>query len=85
MCYVTAHDKQKPTYVDDVNSGGGREIIENETTASLQALVVTLNFIDCWIKHFHHIYEVRSEMYNKAMKNLYKQIPSIKSKPLSQD
>ena len=32
---------------------------------------------------FHHNYEVRWKMYNKAMENLFKKIPTMRSKPLS--
>ena len=35
MCYITAHDKKQPTYVDDASSGGGRIIPNNATTALL--------------------------------------------------
>ena len=35
ICYITAHDKLLPTYVDDASSGGGREITKNTTTAAL--------------------------------------------------
>ena len=36
MCYITEHDKQKPTYVDKKRSGGGRAIPKNTTTATLE-------------------------------------------------
>ena len=36
MCYITAHDKQQPTYVDDATSGGGRAIPKNTTTVALE-------------------------------------------------
>ena len=52
MCYITSHDSQQPTYVDDASSGGGREITKNATTAALKLLGTTLNNIDCLIKHF---------------------------------
>ena len=29
MCYITAHDKILPIYVDDTGSGGGRAITKN--------------------------------------------------------
>ena len=32
ICYIIAHDKQQPTYVDDEISGGGRPIPKNKTT-----------------------------------------------------
>ena len=56
MYYITAHYKQQPRYVDDASSGGGRAIPKNATTAALESLGATLNFIDCWLKHCHHNY-----------------------------
>ena len=85
MCYITAHYKEQPTYVDDASSGGGREIPKNATTVELESLGATLNFIDCWLKLFHNNYKVRSKMYHEGMKTLFKQKPNIKSKPFSQD
>ena len=35
MWYIRAHDKQKPTYVDDAGSGGGISIPKNATTAAI--------------------------------------------------
>ena len=84
MCYITAHDSQQPTYVDNASSCGGREISKNETTAALKPLGETLNFIDCWIKHFQQNYQEIFEMCHEAMIELFKQIPTMKSKPLSQ-
>ena len=52
MCYITAHYKEQPTYVDDASSGGGRSIAKNATTVPLQSIGATLNFIDCLLKHF---------------------------------
>ena len=44
MCCITAHDKQQPTYVDDLISVGGIAMPKNETTAALQSLDATLFF-----------------------------------------
>ena len=85
MCSITAHEKQQPTYLDDAKSGSSREIPKNATTASLKQLGATLNFIDCWLKHFRHNYQVILIMYHEIMINLFKQIPTMKSKQLSQD
>ena len=43
----------------------------------------TSNFIDIWLKLLEDNYEIRSGMYNKATKDMFKQIPTIMSKPLS--
>ena len=84
MCSVTAHDSQQPTYVDDASISGGRSMHNNETTKALKSLGVTLNFIDCWFKHFQHNYQVILIIYHEAMIELFKQIPTMKSRPLSQ-
>ena len=75
MCYITAHDKLLPTYVDYESSGGDIVIPKNETTAKLESLDVTLNFIDCWLKHFHPNFQVKWKMYNEAMKTYLKKYP----------
>ena len=85
MCSITAHDRQQPTFFDDAINDGGRSIPKNATTASLKSLGETLNFIDCWLKQFQHNYQERLEIYHEAMIDLFKQIPTMKSKPLSQD
>ena len=85
VCSITAHDRQQPTYVDDERSSGGRTIPNNERTVALKSLVATLIFIDCWLKHFHHNYQEILIMYHEDIIELFKQIPTIKSKPLSQD
>ena len=58
MYYITANDKLKPKYVDYVSSVWGRAIPKNATTAALESLGGTLNFIDCWLKLFHNNYGV---------------------------
>ena len=63
----------------------GIPIPKNATTEALEALGTTLNFIGFWIKLFDHNYELWYGMSNKSMKKLFKQIPTMKSKPLSQD
>ena len=72
MCYIPVHDKLQPTYVDYASSFGGRTIPKDKTTAVLESLGATLKFIDLWIKLFYNNDEVRSKMYNEAMKNLLK-------------
>ena len=36
MCYITAHDRQKPTHVDDSISVIGIKIPKNEKTEALK-------------------------------------------------
>ena len=83
MCYITAHDKLQPTYVDYARSVGGIAIPNNSTTVALESLGATLHFIDFWIKLFHNNYEVRSKIQHEATKHFFKRIPTNKSKPLS--
>ena len=85
MCSITAHYKQQPTYVENASSGGGRAIPKNATLAELQSLGATLNFIDFWLKNFQHNYQVRLMIYHEAMIKMFKQILTMKQKPLNQD
>ena len=78
MCSIIAHGKQQPTYFYYERSGGGRPITKNETTEALEALCATLNFIDCWLKFFHHNSEERYMLYYEAMKKLFKILPTMK-------
>ena len=43
----------------------------------------TLNFIDIWIKILEENYEIISGMYNKYMKEMFKQISITMNKSLS--
>ena len=52
------------------------------TTEALEALGATLNFIEIWIKLLDHNYELRCGMYNKAMKDMSKTMPTTTTKPL---
>ena len=56
---MVTDDKQQHFYDDEESSIVDRPIPNNTITESLKALVTTLNFIDCWIKIFHHNYEVK--------------------------
>ena len=59
MCSINAHNMQQPTYVDDAISSIGILIPTNSTIATLKSIGATLNFIDCWLKHFQHNYKER--------------------------
>ena len=52
MCYITAHDMQQLTYVDDTSSAGYRKITNNATTAALKPLGATIKFIDFCLIQF---------------------------------
>ena len=55
----------------------------NATTELLEALDATLNFIDIWLILLEYNYEIISRMYNKAMKEMFKTIPTTMFKPIS--
>ena len=60
---------QTTTYIyDDESSDGGRSISKNAASEALETMGATLNFIDCWLKLFHHNYEERYMMYHEATK-----------------
>ena len=46
-------------------------------------MVATLNFIEIWFKLLKKNYELRCGMYNKATKEMFKQIPTTMNKTLS--
>ena len=54
------------------------------TTESLEALGATLNFIEIWLNLLDQNYEVRCGMWNKTMKEMFKQISTTMTKTLSQ-
>ena len=85
MCSINEHDRQQPTYFYDAITAGGREITKNTTTAALKSLGATFNFIDSWLKHYQHNYQEILEMHHESIIELFKQITTMKPKPLSQD
>ena len=54
------------------------------TTESLEALGATFNFIDIWLKLLDKSYDVRRISYITAMKEMFKTIPKMITKPMSQ-
>ena len=85
MCSITSHDTQQHKYVDDAISAGSREIPNNSTTEALKSLCATIKFIHCWLKHLQQTQQEISEMYHEVTIDLFKQIPTMKYNPLSQD
>ena len=83
MCYLVAHDKRQYSYEDKEISLLDSLIPKNATVESLEALGDTLNFIEIWLKMLEDNDEVRSVIYNKAMKEMSKQIPITMIKSLS--
>ena len=68
MCSLVAHDKLQIDYKDDEISIWDRSIHDNSTTKALEALGVTINFIDIWLKLFLENYNARCDAYINAMK-----------------
>ena len=58
-------------------------ITKNATTEALEAMGATLNCIEIWLKLLENNYVVRCRMYNKAMKEMFKQIPTTMIKEIS--
>ena len=50
LCSIVSHDKKQHLHEDEESSIGDRPIPKKTTTESLEALGVTFNFIDVWIK-----------------------------------
>ena len=53
------------------------------TLKALEALGDTLNSVEIWLKLLDHSREVRCEMYNNAMEEIFKQIPITMTKALT--
>ena len=83
MCSLVAHDKIQPAYEDDEISIGDRSIPKNATTKALKALGANLNFHDIWLKLFEDNYDAIFLAYITAIKDMFKQIPQIMTKPLT--
>ena len=84
LCYIVTHDKKQPAYDYDESSIGDRLITKHVTTEALEALVATFNFIDIWLKLLDYNYDARHVEYITDMKEMFKQIPTIMTKPLIQ-
>ena len=53
------------------------------TTESLEALVATIDFIDIWLKLLDNNSDARRLAYSTSTKEIFKQIPTTMTKPLS--
>ena len=85
MCSITSHYRQKSTYVDDTSNAVGRSMPDNATTTALKPLGETLNFNDCWLKQYQQKYQEILIIYHDAIIELFKQVSTMKYKPISQD
>ena len=62
-------------YKDDEISIGDREITDNATTKTLEALGATINFTDIWLKFFRETFNAVCDAYINATKDMFMQIP----------
>ena len=53
------------------------------TTEVLDALGATFNFIEIWLKLLEENYDAMRVAYNTDLKDMFKQIPTTMTKPLS--
>ena len=70
-------------YIYDESSIGDREIPNDETIKTLEALGANINFIDIWLKLLRKNYCARSESYSIAMEEMFNQIPQIFGRALT--
>ena len=75
MCSLVAHDRLQLDYKDYESSIGDREIPNDATIKTLEALGATFNFIDVWLKLLLENYDAICEAYINAMKEMFMQIP----------
>ena len=68
MCSLVKHDKKQPAYEDEERSIGDRLVTKNATTEELEALGVTLSFIDIWLKLLEEHYDARRVAYINKIK-----------------
>ena len=52
------------------------------TKVALEALVDTLSFIEIWLKLLDNNCDARQVAYSTDMKDMFKQIPTMMTKPL---
>ena len=83
MCSVVSHDKIQPAFEDYERSIGDRLITKHGTTESLKKLVATFNFIGIWLKLLEDNYDAIRVACSTAMTDMFKQIPTTMTKPLS--
>ena len=75
MCYLVAHDMLQLNYKYDESSIGDREIPNDATIKTLEALGANFNFIDIWLNFLRENYGARCKAYINAMKLMFRKIP----------
>ena len=77
MCSLVSHDRLQLNYKYYERSVGDREIPDDATIKTLEALGATINFIDVWLKLICENIYARCEVYINAVKLMFMQIPQI--------
>ena len=72
MCYLVDHDRLQLDYKDNESSIGYREIPDDATIKTLEALGDTTNFIEIWLKLLREIFNARYEVYINALKVMFR-------------
>ena len=74
MFSIEAHGIYHPTINDDTGNGDWIPLPSNSTKYALISLVLTLNFIESWIKSFKDNYLHRTTIYCEEIHDLFKNI-----------
>ena len=82
-CVLQLYMIEKPAHEDYEISIGDRLIPKYMTTEALEELGATFNFIEIWLKLLEEKYDARRVSYSTAIKDMFKQIPTTTTKPLS--
>ena len=69
MCSIDAYERENQSYsCDDGISGEGCPLPTNSTTAALESLGATIDFIGCWLKSLEHNFLERCHLYIHFMR-----------------
>ena len=77
MCSLVAHERLQLYYKVDERSTGDRDIHDDATIKTLEALRAIIDFIDVWLKLLCKRFDARYEAYINAMKFMFRKIPQI--------
>ena len=75
MCYLVAHNRLQLDYKYDWINIVYREIPNDATIKTLEALGAALTFIDIWLKLLRENFHARCEAYINATKVMFRQRP----------
>ena len=83
ICSLVDHNILQLYYKDNKSIIGDMSIPNNATTKALEALGVTINFIDICLKFFLENFNSRCDTYINAVKEMIKGIPQTIKKALN--